>query len=374
MRIGIDTHGAERLGEGNATYTRNLLEALLAEEEGDEFVVFAGDPGHAFYRSLPARTRVDVVGVRQGHGLARLSWTLGSAARAHRVDVLHVQYAAPLAYRGPLVVTVHDLGFLHVPDSFRLTERWALGRLVPWSVARATRVITDSHFSLADIRARYGVPAARVSAIGLAAAARFRPLPAADVRATLARHGLDPGYVFSLGRLNRRKNLGRLMAAHARLAAAGAAPPLVIGGKPDYGLPDAIREPVPGASVRWTGLIPDDDLPAFYAGARCFVYPSLFEGFGLPVLEAMACGVPVVAAAGSALPELVGDAGLLVDPERVDAIAEGLRCVLGDAGLARDLARRGLERSHRYSWRATADATRQVYREAVEEWSARRSA
>ena len=367
MRIGIDVHGAEREGEGNATYMRNLVAALLAAEARAEFVLFAGDPAHPFYRTLPARAGAAVVGVRQGRGWARLGGALGAAARAHRVDVLHVQYAAPLGYRGPLVVTVHDLGFLHVPEAFARLERLALCALVPRSVGRARRVITDSEFSRRDLTARYGLAPGRVATIGLAAAPRFRPLPDGEVREALARHGLEPGFLFSLGRLNRRKNLSRLLLAYGALRARGPVPPLVIGGKPDYGVEEVLRGARLSADpgVRFVGLVPDADLPAFYAGALGFVYPSLFEGFGLPVLEAMACGTPVIASDRSALPELVGDAGLLVDPESVEALAGALGVLVGDPERRRQLGRRGLERSRAYDWTETARRTLDVYREAA---------
>jgi hypothetical protein len=180
------------------------------------------------------------------------------------------------------------------------------------------------------------------------------------------RHRLAPGFLFSLGRLNRRKNLERLLLAYGRLRTAGVTDvPLVIGGKPDFGVEDVLRRAKlasDGSKVRFVGLIPDSDLPHFYAGASCFVYPSLFEGFGLPLAEAMACGTPVISSSRTALPELVGDAGLLVDPESVDAIVAAVTRVLTDRDLAGDLGRRGLERSRRYSWAETARRTLDIYR------------
>ena len=185
----------------------------------------------------------------------------------------------------------------------------------------------------------------------------------------LARYGLVPGFLFSLGRLNRRKNLERLLLAYGRLRAAGVTDaPLVIGGKPDFGVEDVLKRAKlasDGSKVRFVGLIPDADLPHFYAGASCFVYLSLFEGFGLPLAEAMACGTPVISANRTALPELVGDAGLLVDPESVDAIVAAVTRVLTDRDLAGDLGRRGLERSRRYSWAETARRTLDIYRAAA---------
>jgi glycosyltransferase involved in cell wall biosynthesis len=369
LRVGIDSHSAERDGDGNATYTRRLVHALDAEPGDHALLLFAGNPAHRFYRGLPAASRARTIPVAQGAGLARIALTLGRAAARAGVDCLHVQYAAPLVFRRPLVVTVHDLGFLHLPESFPAGLRLALRVLVQRSVARAARVITCSEFCRRDIERRYGLGPGRVVSIPLAAGAAFGPRPREETAAVLARHGLAPGYVFALGRLNRRKNLERLLLAWHRLHAAGrSGVPLVIGGRPDYGVGEVLRRarlPADGGGVRFTGLIPDEDLPHFYAGAACFVYPSLFEGFGLPLIEAMACGTPVVTSDRTAMPELVDGAGLVVDPEDVGAIAEAMARVLGDRELARDLARRGLERSRAYSWAETARRTLAVYEAAA---------
>jgi glycosyltransferase involved in cell wall biosynthesis len=369
VSIGIDAHSAEREGEGNSTYSRGLISALLADGGDDRFTLFAGDPDHAFYRTLVSPGRHRTVRVVQGRGLARYGWTLARAAARARVEALHTQYTAPRTYRGPLIVTVHDLGFLHVPGSFSPGLRMALRALVPRSMARASRIITDSEFSRRDMVASYGVSPDKIAVIPLAADARFRPLATDDITPVLDRYGLRPGFLFSLGRLNRRKNLEGLLMAYGRLRAdAVSAPPLVIGGKPDIGVEAVVRRArlsVGGAGVIFAGLIPDGDLPAFYNGAACFVYPSLFEGFGLPVLEAMACGSPVVASNRAALPELVADAGLLVDPEAVDGLAAAIVRVLVDGALARALRARGLARSRQYSWAETARQTLAVYRGAV---------
>lgn len=370
MYFGIDSHSAEREGDGNSTYTRGLISAFVAANDADHFALFAGNPDHPFYRARPSRGRLRVVRVAQGKGLVRLAWTLGRAASRERVDVMHTQYTAPLGYTGPLVVTVHDLGFLHVPESFPRGLRAALRALVPRSIARAAQVITDSEFAARDIVMRYGVRPEKIAVIPLGADARFRPVDQAETVDVLARYDLRPGFLFSLGRLNRRKNLERLLQAYGRLRANGLTDvPLVIGGKPDYGVDDVLRRAdlsAAGSSVRFAGLIPDRDLPAFYCGAACFVYPSLFEGFGLPLLEAMACGTSVVASNRAALPELVGDAGLLVDPESVNDLVAALGRVLGDCGLAHELGQRGLERSRQFSWEKTARRTLEVYREAAQ--------
>jgi glycosyltransferase involved in cell wall biosynthesis len=216
---------------------------------------------------------------------------------------------------------------------------------------------------------RYHVPVEKVTVVPAGVRSGFRRLDDGETRRVLGRYGLEPGFVFSLGRLNRRKNLGRLLLAHRALRAQGVSDaPLVIGGKPDYGAAEIRRgaDVAGGAGdVRWVGLVPEGDLPAFYSGATCFVYPSLFEGFGLPVLEAMACGCPVVSSDRAALPELVQDAGLLVDAERVDALAAAIARVLADLPLRTELRERGLARSRQLTWHEAARHTLGAYRGAV---------
>src|SRR5262249_43684841 len=200
MRVGIDSHSAEHEGEGNATYSRNLIAALAARPGGDELALFADNAAHPFYRALPPNGRTRAIAVAQGKGIARLGWSLARAAARARVDALHVQYTAPFGYRGPLVVTVHDLGHLHVPESFPAGLRPPLRILVAGSVARAARVVTDSEFSRRDIAARFGLPPASIAVIPLAASASFRPIERGRAEECLARHGLRPGFLFSLGR------------------------------------------------------------------------------------------------------------------------------------------------------------------------------
>jgi glycosyltransferase involved in cell wall biosynthesis len=368
VHFGIDTHGCEREGEGNSTYTRNISRSLLSLDGDDTFTLVAGKSEHSFYRSLGAPARFRVHAVAQHGGLGRVLWTLARAVAQERVDALHVQYFAPLRYTGPLVLVLHDLSFLNVrssPPGLRLVLR----ALVPWSARRATRIITPSEFTRRDIESRYGIASHRIIVTPYGVRENFRPLTEAEVRSVLGRYGLEPGFVFSLGRLNRRKNLGALLRAYAELRAQGRADlSLVIGGKVDHGADDilrGVRDSRRSSFVHWVGLIPDADLPAFYAGATCFVYPSLFEGFGLPLLEAMACGCPVVSSDRTSCPEVVGTAGLLVDPEDVMAIATAIARILDDDALQADLRDRGLARSRLFTWGESARRTLGVLQDAA---------
>ena len=369
MKFGIDTHGAEREGEGNSTYIRNLTRALLALGGDDVFALFAGDPRHSFYRSLGTAARFRVRAVAQHGGLGRIVWALARAAAHERVEALHVHYFAPLGYASRVVLTVHDLGFLDVPASFPVSHRLLMRALVPRSVRRAARIVVSSEFTQRALQERYGVASGRISVIWPGVDTRFRPLQETEIRAVLERYGLEPGFLFCLGRLNRRKNLGTLLRAHAELRAQGRPGlSLVIGGKVDHGADDILRDVrdsgLSGA-VQWVGLIPDADLPAFYAGAGCFVYPSLFEGFGLPLVEAMACGCPVVTSDRTSCPEVAGTAALLVDPEDVMAIAKAIARILDDDALRADLRERGLARSRLFTWEESARRTIGVLREAA---------
>jgi len=365
VKFGIDTHGGEREGDGNSTYIRNLSRSLLTLEGDDTFVLFAARAGDSFYRSLGSSPRLRIRAVAQHGGLGRILWTLARAAARERVDALHVQYFAPLRSAGPFVLAVHDLGFVHVPASFPSSHRLLMRALVPWSVRRATHVVTPSEFTRRALEARYGVASHRISVIWPAVGENFRPLTKIATRAVLGRYGLEPGFLFSLGRLNRRKNLGSLLRAHAAVRAQGQADlSLVIGGKVDHGAQEILRRVGGSSRITWVGLIPESDLPAFYTGAACFVYPSLYEGFGLPLLEAMACGCPVVSSDRTACPEVVGDAGLLVNPDDVMGIAAATARVINQEALRADLRERGLARSRLFTWKETARRTLAVLREA----------
>jgi glycosyltransferase involved in cell wall biosynthesis len=365
MRIAIDARlwGEPRSGIGR--YTRSLVETLVGQEPGARFVLYLDRPA----ADLPPGAEARCLPWPQ-----RLLWTLWAAPRdlARRpVDLFHgvTGFELPGAGSTRLVTTVHDLIPLRFPRLTPRRHRWAVRLLLPGALRRATRVIAVSEATRAEVLARFGLPAEKVRVVPEAAPPAFGvPVPAAAARVR-ARYGLEGPYVLFVGLLEPKKNLAGLLDAVARLVRSGAwgDTRLVLAGAPGWGLED-----LPGriaglgldSIVRRLGPVPEADLPALYAGALAFVFPSLWEGFGLPVLEAMAAGTPVVASGRGALPEVTGGAALLVEPE-AGALAEALGAVLADKALRERLREAGLARAQAFSWERTARETMAIYREAV---------
>jgi glycosyltransferase involved in cell wall biosynthesis len=328
MKVGLDVSPLVQTRAGTARYVTGLA-AELERVAGLELTPLGfGRGGRAW-------------------ALARdLLWfpaLLPVRARRLGLDVLHcTTYRAPSRQLVPTVVTVHDLAVMRFPELFpawtRLYARTALRRVL----RRAARVIAVSEFTKREVVELMRVPADRVRVIPNATAEAFR---AEGPRA-------DGDYVLALGTLEPRKNLARLVEATQRLGVE-----LRVVGDAGWGGVE-----LRGNGVRWLGYLPDEEVATLLRGARCFAYPSLYEGFGIPVLEAMHCGAPVVTSAGSPMAEIAGGAAELVDPLDVASIASGIERA-GARGA--ELGRRGIERAAAYTWRAAAEATAAVYREVA---------
>jgi glycosyltransferase involved in cell wall biosynthesis len=276
------------------------------------------------------------------------------------VDLIHATGVAVPPRSAPLVVTVHDLAYLHDPAQFTAKGRRFFAQALRLLRRDADLILCSSEATRRDCLAA-GLPERKLRLVPLG----VRPVdvPAAEVTATLARYGLDRPYVLSVGTMEPRKNLPALVEAFARLAHPDV--DLVLVGATGWHtqIDDLVR-PL-GNRVRVLGFLPNADRDALYAGAAVFCYPSTFEGFGLPVLEAMGAGTPVVTSAGTATAEAAGDAGLLVDPRDVAALAVAIGRVLGDADLAAGLAEAGRARAATFSWAHTAGLTVDAYRELL---------
>lgn len=368
--IAIDYTAALEQGGGIGRYTRELVAALARQDDRTDYRLFAAGQRADDLPDAPGPnfawkpTRLSSEWLARLWHRARLplpveTWT-------GPVDLLHApDFTLPPVRRGTrTLLTVHDLSFVRAPEAAAPGLRAYLNRVVPRSVARADHVLADSEATRQDLIDLYGTPPEKISVLYSGVEERFRPVSDVEaLRAVRARYGLGKGpFILSVGTVQPRKNYGRLVEAFQRLD--GHDLTLAIaGGKgwlddPLYGQIEALGL---GERVRLLGFVDDADLPALYSAARVFAFPSLYEGFGLPPLEAMACGVPVVASRASSLPEVVGEAGLLVDPLDVEALADALRRALEDEDLRRALISRGLAQARRFSWGESAQRLRGHY-------------
>lgn len=371
MRIAIDAHSVGTGLGGNESYATNLIEALAEIDPVNCYTLYV-TRREAMERFSHRWPNFSVRNTLPHTPLIRIPLTLSAELRRHPVDVLHVQFTAPPFSPCPVVVSIHDLSFEHLPQTFKWRSRKQLRVTVRRSARQAAQVIALSEFARKDIIASYHVSSENVSVIPLAAPAHFRPVQnEEELRRVRQTYGIEGDYILSVGAIQPRKNLSRLVAAYSRLRRTRPEvklPQLVLVGKCAWLYDEtlrAIKELEVGNSVILTGYVPEADLPALYSGALCFVYPSYFEGFGLPPLEAMKCGAPVIVGDRTSLPEVVGDAGLLVDPFDVDSIASAIQKVVADSNLREQLRAKGLERAKLFDWRETARQTLSVYKKAA---------
>ncbi|MGC8781880.1 MAG: glycosyltransferase family 4 protein [Anaerolineae bacterium] len=418
LTIYFDISAAVHRRAGLGRYAESLARALLAQIGGLPAGFSTGRPSDqpapfAFFYNrehgiepLAGLEHVPAVTVNLGYKPWRMLVWLGQLGRVGfdrllpAATLFHATEHLLLPLRGvPTVLTVHDLIFRRYPRHHKPLNRWYLNATMPLFCRRADHIIAVSEQTKRDVMAAYGIPAGKITVIYEAADSRFRLQPAERVAAVRRRYGLPERYLLFVGTIEPRKNLGRLLAAFERLHAAGLTDGLVIVGKRGWLYDDffARLENSPAKqAVIFPGFVPDADLPAIYAGAQALAFPSEFEGFGLPVLEAMACGTPVVCSNTSSLPEITSPSGpgplsaprsaplapqlwgergaergravgaaLLVDPLDVDALADALRRVLADPDLAAELRARGLAQAARFSWERAAQETLAVYRQVA---------
>ncbi|MEE8390268.1 MAG: glycosyltransferase family 1 protein [Anaerolineae bacterium] len=367
MRIGIDARIVYYARGGICNYTLRLLRALASLDADTDYHVLHSRkernpliPGPNFH---PVACWTP-----SHHWLER--WALGVEVARLGLDLLHTTDFIPPAFGyWRSVVTVHDLTFLHYPQFLTAESRRYYNQQIEWAVRHAEHILADSYATKADVGSMLGVPPEKVTVVHLAADPAFRPLDKVQAVQVAAQYGLEPGYLLCVGTLEPRKNLLGLLQAYRLLldTEVTIAPLVLVGGK--GWLYDEVFERVEELHltdcVRFLHNVTDTDLPALYNAASVLTTPSFYEGFGLPALEAMACGTPVVVANRSSLPEVVGEAGLLVNPDDVDDIAQALARVLTDKALQAQMRELGLAQAARFTWDRTARETLAVYQQML---------
>ena len=371
--IGIDYTAAYEQGGGIGRYVRELVTALAQLDTTTEYRLFVSGvkaqkplpplPGANFTWRGTAITPLWLARLWQ-----RAQIPLNVETFTGRVDLYHATdfTLPPTRFKTRTLLTVHDLSFVRVPEAASPALKAYLDAVVPRSVRRADHVLADSQATKDDLIALYNTPAEKITVLLSGVDARFKRTETPAIRAKYQIP--ERQYILSVGTVQPRKNYIRLITALAALRASGHDVGLVIvGGKgwledPIY---EAIRSTGMTDYVHMTGFADDADLPALYSQALITALPSLYEGFGIPVLESMACGTPVLTSNVSSLPEVAGDAAIMVAPSDQDAITEALERMITDADLRADLARRGLERAQMFTWAAAARQLAGVYAEML---------
>ena len=372
--IGIDYTAAYEQGAGIGRYVRELIRALAAEDPATPYRLFVAGASSGALAPSPGPnftwrpTRISPLWfARLWH---RLRLPIPVQLFTGRGRLFHAtDFTLPPTLPGtPTLLTVHDLSFVRARETTTPVLKAYLDRVVPRSVRRATHVLADSQATKDDLIALYGTPADKITVLLSGVSARFRPVEDPTLRrSTREKYGIPPDpYILSVGTVQPRKNYARLMEALAALGPDAAQVHLVIAGgrgwldSPIYG---AVKSLGLEGRVHFTGFVADADLPALYSDALCLAYPSLYEGFGFPVLEAFACKTPVITSKLSSMPEVAGDAALLVDPYDVAALSAALKRVLSEPALRTELVARGVRQAAHFTWERTARHLLAVYRE-----------
>jgi glycosyltransferase involved in cell wall biosynthesis len=367
MRVGFITYGLDRPLTGISRYTLELARAYEKMPDLEVILFKAGDLGPLADSPFE---KVDLPGCARLPGLLTLGHViLPALALRYRLDILHDPSAVtPLMFGAGgarVVSTVHDVIPVSYPGYSSTVDELIYRRWLPHRLPRNQCVITDSQHSKQDIVRYMHVSPEQIQVIMLGVRDLFRPVASSDADVTLRRFGINFPYVMFLGNLTRRKNIELALRGFAQVAPQFPDLHFLLAG------PKMFRETPIGSLAEELGIsdrivlpgaVGDADLPALYSSARVFLFPSFYEGFGLPVLEAMACGTPVIASTASSLPEVAGDAALLVDPNNLDEMIAALRRLLSDDVLHAHLRAKGLAQAARFTWGETARQTAAVYR------------
>jgi len=367
MKIAIDAHAIGRHLTGNEVYVRSLLTGLAAVDRQSEYLAYVSVPG--VETLIPPGMTVKHV---SNNPFIRLGMDLPRRLRADKPDVVHVQFTGPLVCSVPEIVSVHDVSFLEHPEYFHWERSAQLRLTVRRTVHRAARVLTGSEFARQSILRAYNIDPDKVVTIPIAANPIFRPLPRDRAqREVRDRLKIDGPFILTVGDLQPRKNHVGLI--HAFEALVQNHPQikqkLVLAGKATWFAPqirEAARHSRVADRILFTGFVEDNDLLKLYNACDCFVFPSFYEGFGIPILEAMACGRAVACANTSSMPEVADGAGILFDPTSKNEIVRALADILLDTELRNRLERLGLQRAPQFTWNRTAERTLELYQEVAE--------
>ncbi|WP_430010164.1 glycosyltransferase family 4 protein [Methylophaga lonarensis] len=365
MRIGVDIHTVGARQTGNETYIRNLLRQMMPMATEDEFFLYQTKAVALPEWMQQAQLRT----VKPHNPLLRIPLAFPWALKKDAIDVALFQYVIPPISSCPMVTMIHDISFEFYPEFFNPLSRKRMQLLIPFAARKSQHVLTVSEYSKRQIVERYGIAEDKVTVTYNGVAETFSPIENQTILdSTLQRFSLDKPFILAVGNLQPRKNIERLVRVYAKLRKKGLIEQdLVLVGQmhwQGHAILAEIEKHQVAEHVKTTGYVTDDELVALYNQADVFVYPSLYEGFGLPVIESMACGTPVITSDVSSIPEVAGDAAVLIDPLSDDALSAQLERVANDAALRASLREKGLVQARKFDWKTTAEKTLSILQRA----------
>jgi glycosyltransferase involved in cell wall biosynthesis len=374
MRVAIDSTPLLNQRTGVGQYTYHLIRNLLDLDSELDLILFCVSLRKPvpLQQVIPKHANLSYADYRLPARLMQKAWNSFGFPHAElftgQFDIFHAtNFTAPPQKSGKLILTIHDVGFARMPENHPQSSR-ILNQILPHQLERADKIIVVSGFTRDEVVEVFAVPERKIRVIHNGVSPDFHPVADKEAAAMIARkYRIDQEYILFVGKLEARKNINGVVEAYGifkkqskmqhKLVLAGS-----LGWKGEEALQKAVESGLE-KDVIHLGYVPDEDLPWLMSGATVFLYPSLYEGFGIPTIEAMACGIPVIASNSTSLPEVVGDAGLLVDPDNTEEIATALSRILDDASLRDELVRKGLERCKDFTWRKAAEQTFELYRE-----------
>ncbi len=368
MRFSVDAHAIGQHLTGNEVYIRNLLRGFASLDQSSQFIAYLSTRDQQALDEVPScflRRRVS------GNSFKRLGVDLPARVREDQPDLLHVQYTAPLNCSVPVVVSVHDVSFLEHPEYFPWWRTLQLRVTVKRTILQAAKIITPSEFSRQCIVDAYGVDSSKITVVPIGVSAAFHPMSREVAAARVCnRFGIHAPFLLTVGDLQPRKNQIGLIHAFEELIRNYPQLPhhLAIVGQPTWfsaSIMDAARKSTVADRIHFTGFVDDDELPLLYSACDVFVFPSFYEGFGMPILEAMACGRAVACSNTSAMPEVANATALLFDPESIEQMTRAIRDIVLDSELRVRMERHGLQRASSFTWDRAARKTLEVYYEVA---------
>jgi glycosyltransferase involved in cell wall biosynthesis len=370
MKIGIDAHVIGDKSGGNETYYKNLIEHICNMVKDEEIYLYFNKQKESLISRSNNKNNIHVENFETTNPIKRYVKYLPSYINKHKLDILHLQYFPVIKKRCSIVATIHDISFEHYPEYFTKKDLLMNKILVPKLAKQADKILTVSNFSKQDIVDKYGINPDKIVVTHLATSENFKIIKDRKLLQQVRnKFNLNGEFILTVGNLQPRKNLSRLFTAYINMRNKNLInEKLVVVGKKAWLYSDIfnfVKESKYKQDIIFTDYVEEEELALLYNEAKLFIYPSVFEGFGLPPLEAMSCGTPVATSNITSLPEVVGNAAILFNPWSIEDIEEKIVVTIKNQNMLNELSDLGLKRAKEFSWKKTAQMTLEVYKQIV---------